>query len=285
MSSIIAKAFSLLLIGIFSFPLVLFATFTTVAAFVTLLLRATVIYFDLGLVLLQSAVRPLSIRRRRTNKRTTSPASGLGLTKSHLGSSTFLSTHSPAKTSPNLAQDCSRLRRTSSFASPLNPSTPSTRDYESVGGWRIANGTSSTSAVDAHLDPTSNAGEEPDLHHWTALNARLELPAPSDTGSPTITRQPRRRSSSGRLGSASASASVSASPETMWRRSRSRKRVSGSASPEGYFAPTFSSSSPSAMMVVGSTADVGVSLVESPVSGRGTPGKGSWASLKMAGVS
>ena len=132
MSSIITKALSLLLIGLFSFPLVLFATFTTIAAFATLLIRAAVIYFDLGLVLLQSAVRPLSIRRRRTKQGVTSPASGLGLSKPHLGSNAFLSNYSPVKTSPNLAQDSSKLRRTSSFASPLNPSTPLTRDYESA---------------------------------------------------------------------------------------------------------------------------------------------------------
>lgn len=144
-----------------SIPLALLAIITTSLAFSTLLIRVSIVYFELGVALLHSylfvpppkrsyprtppySVSPgrTSPRHPRANRRTStaSTASAQDLTA---GSSGFPPIH-PTKSG--------------SFAS-LTSSLGPARDYEGVGGWRVASGDGSEEAL------------------WIGMNSRLELPA------------------------------------------------------------------------------------------------------------
>ncbi|KAJ9666927.1 hypothetical protein H2201_003061 [Coniosporium apollinis] len=144
-----------------SIPLALLAIITTSLAFSTLLIRVSIVYFELGVALLHSylfvpppkrsyprtppySVSPgrTSPRHPRANRRTstTSTASAQDPTTSTSGFPPIYPTKS------------------GSFAS-LTSSLGPARDYEGVGGWRVSSGDGSEEAL------------------WIGMNSRLELPA------------------------------------------------------------------------------------------------------------
>lgn len=150
------------IILLFSIPLAIFAAITTALAIGTLLIRVSIVYFDLLLVLIRSYVfekikaptpQPSPPHRHRSRR-------GSNLSISSCQDFTVLGKHGPSKSA--------------SFASLLGAGAPgSTRDFEGIGGWR---------------DTAVNPGEEA---LWMNMNSRLELPAP------TVERRRHQRSLTG----------------------------------------------------------------------------------------
>ncbi|GAB7337076.1 hypothetical protein MBLNU457_g2480t1 [Dothideomycetes sp. NU457] len=101
--ALLINAITLPFIILFSLPLLLTAIFTTSLALSTLLIRASVVYVDLFLALLQSALHPIIPRSRTSRKPRPPPPS-------------------------------SASRRTTIIPPPTPLPLP-VRDYESVGGW------------------------------------------------------------------------------------------------------------------------------------------------------
>lgn len=147
---------------LFSIPLGIFAAITTTLAIGTLLIRVSIVYFDLLLALIRSYVfektkaptpqpsPPHKHRSRRSSNLSTSSSQDF----------TVLGKHGPSKSE--------------SFASLLGAGAPgSTRDFEGIGGWR---------------ETAVNPGEEA---LWVNMNSRLELPAP------TVERRRHQRSLTG----------------------------------------------------------------------------------------
>ncbi|QDS72335.1 hypothetical protein FKW77_007885 [Venturia effusa] len=147
---------------LFSIPLGFFAVFTTCFAIGTLLIRVSIVYFDLLLALIRSYVvektkapspQPSPPYKHRSRR-------GSGLSTSSSQDFTVLGKHGPIKSE--------------SFASLLGAGAPgSTRDFEGIGGWR---------------ETAVNPGEEA---LWINMNSRLELPAP------TVERRRHQRSLTG----------------------------------------------------------------------------------------
>jgi hypothetical protein len=135
-----------------SIPLVFFAILTSTIAFTTLLIRVSIVYFELALALLRSSLftepsKPL--RQSHTHHHV--PSSN---TPRRRGSTISISSSQdfghPGKHEP---------RKSESFASFLGAGVNTRRDYEGIGGWR-------------------DAGEDPaDEALWIGMNSRLELPA------------------------------------------------------------------------------------------------------------
>ena len=123
-----------------SIPLALFAAFTTCIAFALLLIRVSIVYFELGIALLRSWLvsEPTKARERRPSpqphrrRRSSFPSS--------LPSQEFR--RPPPKSD--------------SYVTLLGAGAPD-RDYEGVGGWRVE-------------------GDEPEEALWIGMNSRLELP-------------------------------------------------------------------------------------------------------------
>lgn len=158
----------LLFIGI---PFAGFAVLTTSLAFATLFVRVLIIYIDLGLALIQSAL----YSSKPSDKELVQPQSPF---RESARARRRRSTAS-SNTSPTVG-----VRKTSSFAALVNNSRD--RDFEGVGGWRIS-------------------GNDDEEALWMGMNARLELPAASPSarkhrrsltggslrfGSPEICRSP-----------------------------------------------------------------------------------------------
>jgi hypothetical protein len=144
---------------IFSIPLGIFAAITTTLAIGTLLIRVSIVYFDLGLALIRSYIfektkaqtpQPSPPRRRRSSNLSTSSSQDF----------TVIGRHGPSKSE--------------SFASLLGAGALGPpRDFEGIGGWR---------------ETALNPGEE---SLWINMNSRLELPAP------TVERRRHQRSLTG----------------------------------------------------------------------------------------
>ncbi|KAF2502376.1 hypothetical protein BU16DRAFT_6639 [Lophium mytilinum] len=135
-----------------SIPLATFAVFTTSIAFSALLIRASVVYLELGVALVQSwlFVQTSSMVHKpptRESSGQTSPSRQR--TRRNTGQS---STSSQDPTIPRKLPI-----KSGSFAS-LIGNGGSTRDFEGVGGWRVS-------------------GEDEDEALWIGMNSRLELPA------------------------------------------------------------------------------------------------------------
>ncbi|KAF2153982.1 hypothetical protein K461DRAFT_267065 [Myriangium duriaei CBS 260.36] len=214
MSSRIVRLLSTPLILSLSLPLTTFAIFTTLLALTTLLIRVSIVYVELFLAILQSALVP-SVPVPKTTTTTTSSAppspaavQGVSIRPRHRPRRTSSSSSSSGLViSTPAAGGLGNASRTQSLSSLINgtagQATP--RDYESVGGWRLT---------------SSNAADEA---LWTGINARLELPAltlPSPSG----------RWGGNRRGSAWGGKAAGSPPET-----RRRWRREGRESPEGYF--------------------------------------------------
>ncbi|KAI9693255.1 MAG: hypothetical protein M1822_005251 [Bathelium mastoideum] len=181
------------LLFILAIPLTLFALLTTTLAFGTLLLRVSVVYVELGAALLHSWLfasnTPVTVLHHGphpappTSSAQATPSSLLRHGGTNSGSSssndktTRVRSHDlPSISSPNPSANAlatttpatprltraapHHLRTKSGSAASLATfaSTGPTRDYEGVGGWRLA-----------------GSGDEEAL--WMGINARLELPA------------------------------------------------------------------------------------------------------------
>jgi len=128
---------------IVSIPLAIFACFTTLLAFTLLLIRVSIVYFELGIAVLRTwlVAKPSKIDRKDLPSPTRSPQ--------HRRRSSTLSSPS--------SQDFRRPPpKSDSYISLLGAGVPD-RDYEGVGGWRLE-------------------GEEPEETIWMGMNSRLELP-------------------------------------------------------------------------------------------------------------
>lgn len=204
----VATLLSIPFIAIASIPLLSFAAFTTSLAFATLLIRVSVVYVELALALLQSALSPSSskaparpiILPLRSPVRSEPPKVG-----HHRRGSASSATPPPSTYSHN---------RNSSYASlvGIGPS----RDYEGVGGWRL------TSGEDQEEEAT-----------WMGMNSRLELPALS-IPSPATKKHMRSLTSGSQKSPMlfeNVSPEIGRSPGLV----RNTGRLSGTASPEGYF--------------------------------------------------
>jgi hypothetical protein len=160
MSKLIRNPFYLLLppiLFIISLPLAGFAVFTTVLAIATLFVRASLVYFDLGLALLHSWI---FIEQNASHGEQMSPHHGSK--KRHSSSSLGSSTQS-LQLSQEAGLDGGGPVRSESYLSLLGVGTPN-RDYEGVGGWR-------------------NQGDALEEGMWINMNSRLELPAATPGGS------------------------------------------------------------------------------------------------------
>ncbi|GAB7349015.1 hypothetical protein MBLNU459_g7988t1 [Dothideomycetes sp. NU459] len=157
----------LLFVGL---PFAGFAVFTTSLALATLFVRVLIIYIDLGLALVSSALYSSS---KDTESVTLPPRS-------------LFSEHARARRRRSTASSNTppMVRKTSSFATLVGNNRD--RDFEGVGGWRIS-------------------GNDDEEALWMGMNARLELPAASPSarkhrrsltggslrfGSPEIARSP-----------------------------------------------------------------------------------------------
>lgn len=139
-----------------SIPLAILATITTTIAITALAVRMSIVYFELGVALSRGYLFPtksktagnyLSTHRappHRTRNRVNSNASSIASNTSLRD----IAITPVIRMGPN---------KSASFVSLIGTSKI-TRDFESVGGWRISN------------------GDDEDAI-WTGLNSRLELPA------------------------------------------------------------------------------------------------------------
>jgi hypothetical protein len=135
-----------------SIPLIFFAIVTSTIAFTTLLIRVSIVYFELALALLRSSLftetsKPL--KQSHTHHHVPSPNTprrrGSTISMSSSQDFGYSGRHGPKKSE--------------SLASFLGAGVHTQRDYEGIGGWR-------------------DAGEDPaDEALWIGMNSRLELPA------------------------------------------------------------------------------------------------------------
>lgn len=189
---------------LFSIPLTTFAVITTILAFWILLLRASMVYAELGFALLKSCVIPEDLPKRemppRRPVKERSPVSKRASRSSSVGS------------------DLVMRGKNLSIVS-LTESAPN-RDFEGVGGWRLA-------------------GDEEEEALWMGINSRPDTSpltmrqhrqsfsfgshAPSGNVSPERIRTPMR-----------------VRPPSI----TTRPRSSGTASPEDYFTVPLSRSTP-----------------------------------------
>jgi len=147
-------------LAICTVPLAIFASITTILAFAILIFRVTLVYIEMGAVVIphwlfsQTPSRP-STPPPMPSFRTSLSTSNFQLTTVRRRSKrrSSVSSHgSNGSTTPT------PLQPTASDIG-LNQSIGAQRDYEGVGGWRLSN----------------PSDEEDDL--WTKTNSRLELPA------------------------------------------------------------------------------------------------------------
>lgn len=136
-----------------SIPLTIFAAITTLTAIGALTLRASIIYFELMVALIQAYLfpsRPKAAPSKRPSSRRTSPHRSRRR-GSIASSSSSLDALGSSRAPPRLNN------KSASFVSLFGTGEP-TRDYEGVGGWRVTDG------------PDEDA-------IWLGMNSRLELPA------------------------------------------------------------------------------------------------------------
>lgn len=128
-----------------SIPLAIFAAFTTCIAFALLLVRVSIVYFELGIALLRSW---LAANPTKPTSRDSSPPSQSPQPHRRRRSSILSNPPSQEFRRPPLKSD--------SYVTLLGAGAPD-RDYEGVGGWRVE-------------------GDEPEEALWIGMNSRLELP-------------------------------------------------------------------------------------------------------------
>ncbi|KAH7343116.1 hypothetical protein BKA66DRAFT_448242 [Pyrenochaeta sp. MPI-SDFR-AT-0127] len=151
-------AFAPFVLLLVSIPLAGFAIVTTSLAVTLLSFRALVVYFQLGVALVSawlSPPLPKSSSRPSDSQSTASPQRS-SPTRSRRRRSSNGSTASQDTAVP--AANNSRLSKKSGSLITLIGTSDMTRDFEGVGGWRVA-------------------GDEDEEALWMGLNSRLQLPA------------------------------------------------------------------------------------------------------------
>jgi hypothetical protein len=181
------------LLLLISFPLAIFAAITTSVAFGVLLIRVLIVYFELGIALVQSwlfarASSPQLPLRPRYSPR--SPSRTSPSRHRTRGSSVGSNASSQTETAVTLTQ---RRPSKSVSAASFAGTGDENRDFEGVGGWRLSSGDGDDDAL------------------WIGMNSRLELPAV-----PTDTRRHHRSLTAGSGIGAAPSAGVVQGQEQRW---------------------------------------------------------------------
>lgn len=163
------------IIFLIAFPLTTLAFFTTYLALVTLLIRVSIVYFELGVALLKSwlyvdivkAPQPNSpTKGSNTSRRQSLAAASQHDTspKSRRGSNVSTASSTDALSIAFAAGN----RRSASISSLVSTHTAgANRDFEGVGGWR-------------------DVADRDEEALWMGMNSRLELPAAPVASSPTL---------------------------------------------------------------------------------------------------
>ena len=160
---------------IISVPLAIFALITTSIAVTVLLIRASIVYFELSLALISSWLFVNTTVSIRIPKSHFSPSSS-GRTSPLRPRSTRPNSRSSTISLPDTPAP-QPAYKSGSFASLIGTGEP-TRDYEGVGGWRVF-------------------GKDDEEALWIGMNSRLELPA----ATPTTRRNHKRSLTGGNQGS------------------------------------------------------------------------------------
>ena len=144
-----------------SIPLASFAFFTSTVAFSALLIRVLIVYVELGVVIAHDYFTSSGLAPPAT----TSSAKPSTPAHTHAGPISPADLQAPRRLSrPSSASVDLGQTGAAAFTPAPDPDTPSAgavRDYEGVGGWRIA-------------------GPADEDAQWTLMNSRLELPAAPD---------------------------------------------------------------------------------------------------------
>ncbi|KAK7748496.1 hypothetical protein SLS62_008536 [Diatrype stigma] len=170
---------------LFALPLAIFAGITTVLAFLVLYLRLTIAYFDVGLDTIRFLILGNGAYNRQRQQQQLASLGGTVASSptplSSLGASPRSS--SPPGTPASRQYRYGRKgRRGSASSGSLTPvastsasasTTGFDRDFEGVGGWRIASARSNARADD---DDDGDDDDDDDAQ-WHTLNSRLELPS------------------------------------------------------------------------------------------------------------
>ena len=203
----------LVLVGI-SIPLAILAVFTTSIAILFLSFRALQVYFDLAIAVISAWLAPSP--KYTPSHRSSLASSARQSPNRHRQRSSTVSTASSHDTTAPSMHTSRLLKHKNNSLSALIGTGELTRDYEGVGGWRVA-------------------GDDDEEALWMGINSRLQLPAES----------PRRHKRSA-TGGASPSQRWSASSEALRMspvQSRSRTPVRFVMDDEsGYFPPQYTAS-------------------------------------------
>ncbi|KAF2196050.1 hypothetical protein GQ43DRAFT_356385, partial [Delitschia confertaspora ATCC 74209] len=145
-----------LLLLLISIPLAFSAIVTTFLALFILIVRASIVYFELGVALLNSWLlgRPSAYARKRALppfSRSSSGRASPTQTRIQRNNSITSTTSSHGPTAMTQLNN-----KSGSFASLIFSGEPN-RDFEGVGGWRVF-------------------GEDNEEAIWIGMNSRLELP-------------------------------------------------------------------------------------------------------------
>ena len=135
---------------IFTIPLAIFASFTTIFAFSILTFRIVIVYIELAI-----AVIPLYVLGAKPAPK---PLPRINSFPNSSGSPTARRKRR-GSTSSSLSATGSLTPVSSETIMGLSQSVGAIRDFEGVGGWRFDNGSDEDDAL------------------WTKINSRLELPA------------------------------------------------------------------------------------------------------------
>ena len=190
-----------------SIPLSIFAAVTTTLAFSTLFFRALLVYAELAAALIQDQFvgQPTIKSSASSNTRlvTLATTDGRGAQQKSRRSSVGSSSSNGGSTTPRILEPSGLGIYNGGVAA---------RDFEGVGGWRIPG---------------------PDDALWTSMNSRLELPAMADG----------HQRHHNRSQTTSASSTTTSLHLRSPIRSRTPIRVTGSTSPQEYFANRIQSKS------------------------------------------
>lgn len=201
----------LVLVGI-SIPLAILGIFTTSIAIVFLSFRALQVYFDLAIAVVSAWLTPSSPKYIPSNRSSLASSARQSPTRHRQRSSTASTASSHDTTVPSMHTP-RLLQHKNNSLSALIGTGELTRDFEGVGGWRVA-------------------GDDNEEALWMGINSRLQLPAET----------PRRHKRSA-TGGASPSQRWSVSSETLRMspvQSRSRTPVRIVMDDEsGYFPPQY----------------------------------------------
>ncbi|RMZ70058.1 hypothetical protein GMOD_00000103 [Pyrenophora seminiperda CCB06] len=201
----------LVLVGI-SIPLAVLAVFTTSIAILFLSFRALQVYFDLAIAVISAWLTPSS-PNHISSHRSSLVASAQQSPSHHRQRSSTVSTASSHDTTVPSMHTSRLLKHKNNSLSTLVGTGELTRDFEGVGGWRVA-------------------GDDDEEALWMGINSRLQLPAEA----------PRRHKRSA-TGGASPSQRWSVSSEALRMspvQSRSRTPVRFVMDDEsGYFPPQY----------------------------------------------